>query len=349
MASAPPDLPESIVVGQFNGIRNTVSEERLGVSDLAAAVNIDLDDVGQARRRRGYSRKLEGNWHSACDIAGRTFAVFEGELGTLDAAYNFTSLGEVGPDRLAYTNVGDTVFFSSDTASGKIVLDQVLPWGQRGGDGQWVSPVVRPTETLGAISGRMLSRPPTASEIEHYKGRIYLGSGPVLWGTELYLYDLVDKNKNYIHLPDDITMIRAVDDGLYVGTTAQLLFLQGTLSAGLKQSIVVDAPVIQGSSVLVPYSKAHPQARTGSPIPEGTGPMFMTEAGICLGLAGGTVFNLTQDRVAFPHGERAAALCRLDQGATSYLAVVDSAGGPSANARFGDYVDAEIVRASQRG
>ena len=32
---------------------------------------------------------------------------------------------------------------------------------------------------------------------ELYKGRIYLAAGPVVWATELYLYDLVDKNRNY--------------------------------------------------------------------------------------------------------------------------------------------------------
>jgi hypothetical protein len=48
--------------------------------------------------------------------------------------------------------------------------------------------------------------------------------------------------------------------------------------------------------------------------------------------------------MAFPAGVSAAALFRQDQGANSYIAAVDSAGGPSANARIGDYVDAEIRR-----
>lgn len=349
MASAPPGLPESIVIGQFNGIRNTVSEERLVQGDLSAATNIDLDDVGQARRRRGYSRKDAAAHHSLCNIAGRTFVVREGELGTLDPAYNFTSLGEVGPGPLSYTAVGDVAYFSSEVASGKVVGGAVLPWGQHGGAGEWISPVIRPTETLGAISGRMLSRPPAATEIEHYKGRIYLGHEKVLWATELYLYDLIDKNRNYMQFPHDITMVRAVGDGLYVGTTAQLLFLSGTLSKGMPMQIVMDVPVIKGSAVTVPYSKAHPQARTGQATPEGNGPMFMTANGICLGLDGGTVYNLTQDRVVFPGAQSAAALCRFDGGATSYVAVVDSAGGTSANTRIGDHVDAEIVRASQRG
>lgn len=349
MASRPDDPPESIVLGQFAGIKNTVSRERLAPGELESAINVDIDNAGQVRRRRGRRLLEPGNFHSLRAIAGQTFVVRNGVLGRILDPTTIVELGEGGPSPLSYTSVGSTVYFSSEVVSGKIVGDTIEPWGRHiDGGGEWVSPVIRPTETLGEIAGRRLSNPPMATEIEAYKGRIYLASGPVLWATELYLYDRVDRNRNYVHLPDDITMVRAVDDGLYVGTTKQLLFLRGTLSAGLSQSTVMNTPVIRGSATSVPIAEAHPRSEQQA-IPEGDGPMFMTGAGICLGMPGGEVYNLTHGRVVFPTAQRAAVLCREDQGATSYVAVVDSAGGPSANARIGDYVDAEIVRASQRG
>ncbi len=348
MASQPPADPSSIILGSFSGIKNTVSPERLREGELEAAVNVDIDDAGQLRRRRGYVQRDAANYHSAETIAGRTFVVRDGMLGTLGTNFVFSALTEAGPDKLSYTSVGDTVYFGSRSVSGKIVDGVAQAWGQAGGDGQWISPVMRPTDTLGAIAGRMLGAVPMATEIEHYKGRIYLANERLLWATELYLYDLVDKTKNFIQFENDITMVRAVDDGLYVGTTAQLFFLQGTFAEGLKRSIVVDAPVIPGSAVLAPTADVHPQARSG-PVPEGTSPVFMTGDGVCVGLDGGQVFNLTRGRVVFPGAQSAAALYRSDQGANAYLAVADSAGGPSANARIGDYVDAEIVRASQGG
>jgi hypothetical protein len=344
MASAP---PESIILSSFAGVKNTVGEERLATGELSAAVNVDIDDAGQLRRRRGYIQKDGANYHSLSNQAGKCFVVKDGTLGTLDFGYNFAPLTFVGDDPLDYTSVGSTVYFSSRDTSGKIVLGEPEAWGIDDG-GRWVSPVMRPTDTLGAISGRLLEKPPRASLIESYRGRIYLADGNVLWATELYLYDLIDKSKNFYQLDHAITMIAAAADGLYVGTEQQLLFLQGTFSKGLSMDVVMETPVVRGSVVQVPYSKAHPQART-SPVPEGYGPMFMTGTGICLGLPSGQVFNLTQDRVVFPGAVSAAALYREDQGATSYVAVADSAGGPSANARIGDYVDAEIVRASQRG
>lgn len=344
MAYEPP--PESIVTGSFAGIKNTVSEERLSPNELAAAVNVDIDDVGQLRRRRGRMLVDAARYHSLSEVGGRVLVVRNGLLGQLDASYQHTTIIGVGDGPLCYTAVGNDIYFSGG-ASGKIIGGRALPWGIADGK-RWLSPVLQPTETLGEISGRLVGSPPTARILEHYKGRIYLAVENVLWGTELYLYDVVDTTKNFVVLDHAITMVAAVDDGLYVGTDQQLLFLQGTMAKGLERAIVMDAPVVFGSKVTVPYSKAHPQARSG-PIPEGFGPMFMTTQGVCLGLPGGQVYNLTQDHVVFPEAVRAAALYREDQGANSYVAVADSAGGPSANARIGDYVDAEIVRASQGG
>jgi hypothetical protein len=348
MASAPPQPPESLIVGNFGGIRNTVAEERLKQSELAAAVNVDIDDAGQLRRRRGRTRINAEPHHSLRDFPWMTVVVRSGVLGRLFPDYSFNPIVPVGPEPLAYTSVGDMIYYSSEVTNGKISADGIpLTWGEPGA-GTWVSPVVRPTETLGAIRGRQLTAPPNATCLEAYKGRIYMGAGPVIWATERWNYDRVDRTKNFLPFEADVTMIASVDDGLYVGTTNELLFLQGTLEDGFKLTHIIASGVIPGSCVLVPYSKAIPQARSG-PVPEGSGPLFMTAAGIIVGMNSGNAFNLTQDHVAFPSATRAAALYREDQGANSYVAVADSAGGPVANARIGDYVDAEIVRASQRG
>lgn len=348
MASAPPQPPESIILGSFSGIKNTVAPERLKTSELERAVNVDIDDAGQVRRRRGYVRKLTGNCHSLKKMGDTTLMVRDGMLGTVTTGPAHTPLVSVGPNRVAAVRIGDTIYFSSETTTGKIINNQVVPWGSIDGNGIWVSPVIRPTETLGAIRGKKLTAPPNATELEIYRGRIYMAAGPVLWVTELYLYDLVDKTRNFITFEADITMLAAVDDGIYVGTTDNLYFLAGTFSKGLTRSIVMGTGVLPGSVVAVPYVKVDPRARSGQPVPEGQGPVFMTNAGVCVGFPGGTAFNLTQDHVVFPSAVDAAALYREDQGANSYVAVVNSAGGPSANARIGDYCDATIVRASQR-
>ena len=346
MASAP-EAPQTIVIGSFAGIRNTVSEERLQQGDLASAVNVDIDDAGQLRRRRGYERMHTGNHHSLKQLGDRCFVVRDGTLGELREDLSFTPIVPVGPGKLCYTRVADTVFFSSTAIAGKIVGGAYQPWGKQG-SGQWVSPVVSPTDTLGEIAGKILRAPPNASALGAYKGRIYLAAGRLLWATELFNYDVVDATRNFMQFEAEITMIAPVEDGIYVGTTVDLQFLEGTHSDGLKRRTVLRAAVIPGSEVWVPHSRVDPRARGGNPLPDGYGPVFLTTGGVVLGLNNGVVYNLTQDRVVFPDAVSAAALYREDQGANTYVAVTDSAGGPSANARIGDYCDASIVRASQR-
>lgn len=344
----PEDLPESVVLGAFSGLKNTIARERLTGSDLERAVNIDLDDTGQPRRRRGYDRKITGSWHSVRDIEGKVYGVKDGMLGIVRPDYSFSALAGVGTLALSYAAVAEQVYYSGSAASGIITEDEtVIGWGITDGQGVWHSPVTQPTETLGEVAGRLLGDPPRAQHIAAYKGRIYLAVGKVLWATELYTYHLVDRTRGFVQFEHDITLLIAMDDGLYVGTTGGLYFIKGVFGA-FKLSTVVADPVLSGSGALVPVDLVHPNARTG-PMPTGEAAIMMTTAGILAGFDGGSAYNLTHDRMVFPAGVSAAALFRQDQGVSSYVAAVDSAGGVSSTARIGDYVDAEIIRASQGG
>lgn len=347
MASRPDEPPESIVLSQFSGIRNTVDRERLGLTDLEVARNVDFDSVGQPRRRRGYELKIAGDFHSIRTIGGRVLGVKDGELGEIVSGPAFDGLGyTIGQKPLSYAQVGDVTYFASEIASGKLQGDLVSQWGLSNDAGQWVSPVVLETATLGKVSGRTLRAPPLASLIAYYRGRIYLASGRYLWATELYLYDHVERERNFIQFEHDITMIAPVDDGIYLGTTDAVYFLSGSFGQGMPRQKLMDTGAVRGSSVEVPTSE---QASAGQALPEAMGVMFLTSSGVCVGAPGGQLVNRTRSRVVFPGITDAAALYREDQGATSYVAVTNSGGGPAANARIGDFVDAEIVRAVKRG
>jgi hypothetical protein len=343
MASRPDEPPESIIVGRFGGIKNTVSPERLTLEELEAAVNVDIDDAGQVRRRRGYTRVADGDYHSLYATDEGWLVVKDGYLGSLDHDYGFTSITYAGPDRLSYARVGRTVYFTSRSTSGKTDGFTALPWGVMGGDSNWVSPVVTPTDTLGEIGGKLLGAPPLATEIELYNGRIYLAAEKLVWATELYLYDYVDKTRGFYQFPHDVTMLEAVDGGIFVGTEGGLYFLKGSHAEGLKQQQINASAVIPGSSAVAPASRAHPSGKQGG-APEGDAVLFMTADGICAGFDGGEVHNLTRGRVVFPSTTSAAALYREQDGVNQFVAVTDNGGTPASNTRIGDYVDAEIRR-----
>lgn len=344
MASKPGDPPESIIVGTWDGLQNNINEERLTQKDLAKALNVEIDDAGQISRRRGYKRKLTGRWHSTQTVGSRTFGVQDGVLGSLTPGYAFTPLALAGEDRIEYVNIGETTYLSSRSFSCKIIGNSALPWAGRDDQSKWVSPVITPDEFLGPVGGRPLSPPPFMTSLEVYKGRIYGAAGKTLWATELYQYDYVDRTRNFLQFEDDITAIGATTDGLYVGTVSSLLFLQGTLSEGFKITEIASTPILRGSMVTIPNSKVHPLA-TNQAVPDGDALLIMTAVGICTATPGGNIYNLTQDRMVFPAATSAATMWREDQGINSYVAVLDSGGTPTANARIGDFTDAQIIRA----
>jgi hypothetical protein len=344
MQGPPEAPPESIILGAFKGMKNTVSRERLGQDDLERATNVDVDDAGQLRRRRGYVRKQPGSWHSVRTFSLKVLGVCNGILGVIRDDYSFLSLGVfVGPERLAYTEANGDIYFCNNGASGVVKVDDTTgPWGTTNGQGLWLSSVIDETPTLGPVAGQLIGDPIRARCIEAYKGRIYLADGKTLWATELYRYHLVNRTRGFMQFEADITLVMAVDDGMYVGTETGLYFIKGVFGAFVLSTLSSDL-VIPGSGQFVPTELVHPQARNG-PVPAGSAAVFMTSGGIIAGFDGGSCYNLTIDAMVFPGGLSAAALFRQDSGANHYVAAIDSFGGPSANCRIGDHCEAEIVR-----
>jgi hypothetical protein len=330
---------DPITFNKFKGLRNTVTPERLGVDELARAVNVDIDDAGELRRRRGFTLVSSGDYHSLYREGAKTFVVKDGNLCLLLPNYTTTTIKpNVGVDPLAYVTVGDETYFSSRSTSGVIKSDNtVADWGERDEYGEWLSPVLNPTDSLPAVAGKLLAAPPLATALTHLNGRIYLAAGKSVWATELYLYNYIDKTKNFMQFEDGVTALAAVADGIYVGTESAVYFLSGPLNA-MRRVKVFDAGVNPGSVVYLPADLVR------NDLPSKTAIMFLTTAGLCVGLDSGTCYNLTQTRVLFPSSNRTAAMFRQQDGINQYVGVTDSGGTPTTAARFGDYVDGEIRR-----
>lgn len=345
--------PESITFGSFDGYKNTVDRERLGPRDLAVARNIDLDDDGQAHRRRGRTQVASGNFHSLFNADdGTVYGVRNGDLGIIRSDYSFDALMvsfvgsyESGQQQLAYWQIGDAIYLTSPAGAGIIShrTGVVSNWGPA--EPFFLSPAVNPSPTLPAIRVKLLGAPPLASDTAYYNGRLYLASDCFLWATEFQLYNLVDKTRGYIQFENTITMVGVVSDGLYVGTTEGVWFLGGGSFEQLRRVRVMDNGVLPGSMVYVPGELANPNIKgTAPPQPMDVSVMFMTTRGYCVGQDGGRCINMTEATVFFPNAKRAAAFYRRQDGMNHYVVALDSEGGPKNAARFGDFVDAEIIR-----
>ena len=348
-APVPPAPPpqDSVVIQKFDGLKNTVTPERLAPTELERATNVDLDDVGQAHRRRGFTQVDSANYHSVFQGDHAVYAVRNDVLGVINPDYSFTALlSGVGSERLAYVQVADVVYFSSSLTSGKIATDgTVSPWGAVSDAGIWLSPVVNPTDTYHQVRGRMLGRPPMATALAYLNGRIYLAHGQDVWATELYLYDYVDKTRNFKRYESEVTMLGAVTDGIYVGTSHDVWFMSGSEFAKMGRIPIMNYGALPGSLVYVPAELIDPKIPHRPQTESKNAVVFMATTGLCAGMDSGVSYNLTQNHVLFPDGQSVAALFRRQDGVNQYIGAVDSGGTPSSTARIGDYVDAEIRRA----
>lgn len=358
----PPNLPPtSVIFDKFDGLKNTLQPERLGPRDLVRARNVTLDDSGQLSRRRGFTKMVSGNAHSLFTAAqgSPTLAVLNGSIGILNPDYTFAAMRSgigsdpsTGATPLSYAQVGPSVYYSGPTDSGIVDLSTrtVSDWGADAD--LWLSPVVNPTATLPAIAGKLLGKPPNASAIAYFNGRIYLAQGRTLWWTELYLYNYVNKTRTFAMLETDITMVGAVGDGIYVGTTEGLWFLSPKqIRLGeppeLGRVRVMDSPVIPGSMVMIPAELGNPpQVGLESDTPLQVSIAFMTANGFCAAQDGGQVYNLTESKFFFPSAQSAAALFRRQDGMNQYITSMQSGGDPQNAAAIGDYIDVTIIRAS---
>lgn len=340
------DEDPPIVLSKFVGLINVVDRERLDANELVTAINIDLDDRDQSHRRRGYTKKITGRCHSVFRASSGTYGVIDSNLCLINPDYSVVVLkAGMNVYHLCYVELADVVYFSSLADSGKIVNGQVLPWGAQNDSGIWISPVVIPTPTLAPIAGRLLAKPPMATVMTYYNGRIYMGCGKMLWHTELYLYDYVDKTKNYAQYESDITMLGTVGDGIYCGTEDGLWFLQGPKSP-MARLRIMDSGVIFGSMVDIPAELANPpQVPADADTPMKISISFLTENGFCVGQDSGSATNFTEDKFIFPAAARAAAMYRRQDGMNQYVVVLDSDGGPADTARFSNYLDPDFARA----
>lgn len=113
-----------------SGMNNRQPDYALPNGTLRNAVNTDIDNQGNLRRRPGYAKVAAGiNMHSGWSCDRWTLIVKAGRLNILNANNTFTDLMAVqGP--VCYHFLNNIVYFSDGVASYKLLADgSVTNWG----------------------------------------------------------------------------------------------------------------------------------------------------------------------------------------------------------------------------
>lgn len=116
---------------QFKGLRNTVGPESFEIGDLEAALNVDVTDELRVRRRRGYGAFVAGAYHSLFANGEVMVAVTGTSLVriTPEGVSSTLRTGLTSGARLAYSAVGDRIYYSNRTQTGCVQAGVHRSWG----------------------------------------------------------------------------------------------------------------------------------------------------------------------------------------------------------------------------
>jgi hypothetical protein len=159
-----------------------------------------------------------------------------------------------------------------------------------------------------------LNQMPPCEDIVYFAGRLWTAALDMLLYTRPY-HEMLDLREDFIPMGERIAAHGAVSDGLYVATLSETYFFAGTDPAEMIPDLRADFGAIPGTMVEV----------DGRVVGEGsnvTALMWASPRGICVGLPGGQVVNLTERRVNTLMGERGTAFLRQVDGQSHYVAVV---------------------------
>lgn len=263
------------------GLNNVVDPMALTTDDrgrveLAAAVNVDIDNRYRPGRRDGYSKISDGVFHSLHRNGNAYFAVKDGELVVFDSNYTMTSLTPVANQDMFYGNVGATTYFSNGIQKGYVEYGQLYPWVA--------------ADYYGPDTTRALSGPPDGTLLEYFQGVMFMAVGRVLYHSEAYNLGLWNLAANYIPFESPIQMIASFGNTLIVSDQHAIYAHTGQSVKNWSQTKIFDSPAIKGT------------ARVLRQVPNlGDGIMFVTTEGICFINAEGQLTNLTKDRLVLPN------------------------------------------------
>jgi hypothetical protein len=384
------------------GIRNDVSTERFGASDLLTGKNIDVDETGKVFRRLGSAKLADGAHHSLwSDGSSNTFFVRSGNLYRWLPSGS-TELVAAGVEKdVVYAAVNNRVFLSDNKRA--LVVDEAgcRQWGvtpplptfsvqSTAGDmkaGTYGVTLVfvrddghesgAPTglfitlkENQGILLGNLpvsdnprvthkrvyltapdgevfyasgmypnsdtsatiRSIPSTSMTLRtqfktcasagqivgHFGGRSFVADGQVLSISDPFDYELFDMRTGFAMMEAPITLVAPVSDGVYIGTTKEIVFVQGFDPTEWALQLVAPYGAIRGTLVY----PANDQV-TDKGI-QNIVAMWFSQRGVCIGASSGEMVNLTSNRFVAPSAKAGAGLFKVRGGTPQYLVTLYS-------------------------
>ena len=286
----------------FRTLNNKTDPAYLGDDEMSVAENVDLDNQGGFRRRKGRTSVATlTDPHSFWAAPDSSVALY-GHSSTLKrfwADESSTSLLTLSNDStLSFQKVNNLVVFSNGTDIG-YVLDGVA------------SLLTTPSEQfkVATAAGKFIAL---------YNGRLFVLNDDGLYYTDPYTIDQMDERNSLIPLLGTPTMLLALDSGLWAGKGDKAIWLGG----GNPEEFIYkdhEGQVIAGTGV------AHVTPERFGLNVLGKFALWVSSLGVCLGTDSGAMQVLTEDSLAVGSALSGAGIIRKENGLAHYVSVLHDA------------------------
>lgn len=325
----------------FKGVDNRNAPESIVAKDrdkietyLTEAINVDISRVGKPKRRTGFTLSSAGSYHSLWHENGQGFAVKDSRLISIDGNLVETDLRAASDQYFSYADAMDAGVYMSDGAAMLRYRDGSLSELTNVGTYNPASSYLDPSE-----DSAIYDNPPPGNLVVWMFGRLWVATSDAIYYSRGYLPDQFNSADDYI-AESGVTLLGPAGDGYYIGTDKKVQFIA---SKNPKDPAGV-TNVTRFGAVLGTQIILEDVGVFGIDGASGPGVVWESEEGKILGLTGGRVVKMVQDRVSYPAGDRGASIIRSLNGENFHISSLATKDGDSSNMRTTDTAVAQVIR-----
>lgn len=279
------------IIRGVTGLNTVVDPVRLpfdrdnGISDLAVAVNVVVDQTGRVSRRDGFETVNDDlPAHSLFCDGGDCLFVAEDMLCQLRPDFERVVLrtGMQEGARMDCAQVNADIYYVNGFQTGIVRAGGILD--------TWASGAY-----VGPATNRSFSGPPAGEHIAFHAGRVFVSQGQHVFYSEPFWFGAFDLSRNFMSFDSRVRMMKPVAKGMFVSTEKATHFVAGLVPKESELTRVASYPALEWS-VAIDLVDA---LDVGLQAP-GLCAMWASPFGVCLGTQDGMVINLTRDKVVLP-------------------------------------------------
>lgn len=297
----------TIELDEFTGINNQIEGSRLSFEtssrykkphqlSLIEAINIDIDDSGMLLSRNGYYLSLSGSFSNLWSNGDICLFNNNGSIESLspDLKTHTVILSGLDPTaNIEFLDINGDVFLTNGSVIGYIRSNIFYSLTDPGKTFKSVMP-----------AGRLLTA------LNH---RLFVVQDYIVVYSDPATYHYYDKRKNYLILPDRITMMKSVSDGIFISTIKSTYFMAGLSPEDFILTKVADYPANSNSAVYLEAPDVKVEGISEQVV------VWSSPKGICLGSKGGNFINLTESKYQMFQSDSNASLAYLSPGKNQYI------------------------------